>query len=292
MVERVTTTAAHVNWDTAVAVLPNCSTTPYTLGGHGGEKQLPRKDRHGKYHVDGNLMVADKLAVKDLASTLALLLKALGGRNKLVLTLLARYWVAPCCSETDHLTNYHSPGYLQCLGEAVASLCDHIRNAFFTRRIPSFRVLCPNRMFGMGLRRQDISDKEATWTAALWGLDPVHLTAVAYGMMAEAIEADLRNLGACYTNPPKQLQLGAKKARHDPSLERAGWVDGCSAALPRKDSLPAPGSRGHSFGASPARPGPSLRCNNLGRGSARGFHRGYPRSGSRGFPFRGRGGSY
>ncbi len=90
----------------------------------------------------------------------------------------------------------------------------------------------------------------------------------------------------------KSASTSAKKARHDPSQERAGWVDGCSAALPRKDSFTVPGPRGHSISASPGIPGPSPRHYNRGRGSARGFQRGYPRAGSRGYPLRGRRGSY
>jgi hypothetical protein len=65
-------------------------------------------------------------------------------------------------------------------------------------------------MFGMGLRRQDISDEEAARTAALWGPDRVHLTTAAYLMMVEAIKADLQDKEARYTNPPKHLQLGTK----------------------------------------------------------------------------------
>jgi hypothetical protein len=242
--------------------------------------------------VDSNLTVVDKPVVKELASTLTLLLKVLGGSKKLALTPLARYWVTPCCSEPGHLTNYRSPGYLPRLGEAVAALRDHIRDAFFMRRVSNFRVLCPNRMFGMGLRRQDISDEEASRTAALWGPDPVHPTSVAYRMIAEAIEADLQDLDARYTNPPKQIQTSAKKARHNPSQERAGLVDGCSAALPRRDSVTGPGQKGRSIGALPSTPGPPPRRYNHGRGSARGFQRGYPQSGSRGYPLRGWRGSY
>jgi hypothetical protein len=91
--------------------------------------------------------------------------------------------------------------------------------------------------FAMGLRRQEITDEEAVCTAAL-SLDPVHPTTAVYWMMAEAIDADLQDKEARYTNPLKHLQLGAKKAQHDPSLERAGWVDCCSAALPRRDVGP------------------------------------------------------
>jgi hypothetical protein len=136
-------------------------------------------------------------------------------------------------------------------------------------------------------------DEEATRTAALWGPDPVHPTSVAYRMIAEAIEADLQDLDASYTNPPpKKIQTGAKKARHDPNQERAGWVDGCSAALPRRDSVTGPRQRGRSISALPATPGPPPCRYNRGRGSARGFQQGYSRSGSRGYPLRGWRGSY
>jgi hypothetical protein len=204
--------------------------------------------------VDGNLTVADKPVVKELASTLALLLKGLGGSKKLVLTPLARYWVTPCCSESGHLTNYRSPGYLLRLGEAVAALRDHIRDAFFMQRVSNFRVLCPNRMFGIGLRRQDISDEEATRTAALWGPDPMHPTSVAYRMIAEAIEADLQDLDVRYTNPPKQIQTGAKKARHDPSQERAGWVEAVWQHYPAGTVLQCPGKGATVLAPCPASP--------------------------------------
>ncbi len=290
LADRVSST--EVNWNDAVVVLQLFDNSVYMVGDQGEVKRLPVRDRSGKYHVDGTLTVADKPIVKELANTLAPLLKVLGGSKKLVLTPMARYWVTPCCGDSGHLTNYRSPGYLPRLGEAVASLRDHICDALFTRRISNFRVLCPNRMFGMGLRRQDISDEEATRTAALWGPDPVHPTSAAYRMIAEAIEADLQDPEARYTNPPKETQPSSKKARHDPSRERAGWVDGCSAALPRRDSVPVPVQRGRGALASHSTTGLPPRGYYRGRGSARGFQRGYPRSGSRGHPYRGRRGSY
>ncbi len=124
------------------------------------------------------------------------------------------------------------------------------------------------------------------------GPDPVHPTPATYRLIAEAIEADLQDPDARYTNPPKEFQQSAKKARHDPSRERAGWVDGCSAALPRRDSAPVPVQRGR--GAYTPR-GPISqppRGYYRGRGSAKGFQRGYPRTGSRGHSYRGRRGSY
>jgi hypothetical protein len=101
----------------------------YLVGGPGGEKRLPCKDRYYTYHNGGNLTVADKSVVKDLVVTLNPLLKVPGGSMKLILTPLACYWVTPCCGDTHHLTNYLIPDYLPCLGEAVAALRDHIRGS-------------------------------------------------------------------------------------------------------------------------------------------------------------------
>jgi hypothetical protein len=156
-----------VNWNNAVVVLQLFDNSVYMVGGEGGVKRLPVRDRNGRYHVDGILTVADKPTVKELTNLLAPLLKALGASKKLVLTPMARYWVSPCCDDTSHLTNYRNPGFLPRLGDSVAALRDHIRDALFTRRVANFRVLCPNKMFGMGLRRNEISDDDAVRTAAL-----------------------------------------------------------------------------------------------------------------------------
>jgi hypothetical protein len=206
----------------------------YLVSKPGGEKQLPRKDRHGTYHIDGNLTVADKPTVKNLVQQLTPLLKELGGCKKIFLTPLARYWVGPCCSDLAHHTNNRLLGYLPSLGDAVHALRDNIRDSLYT---PNFRALCPNRLVGIGQRSQVPSDEEAARTAAMWGSNPVHPSAAAYRCMAEHLEKDILNTEARYTNPAKQnIQ---KKPRIDLSLGRANWVIGCSAAARRGDTLGA-----------------------------------------------------
>ncbi len=134
--------------------------------------------------------------------------------------------------------------------------------------------------------------EDASRTAALWGPDPVHPTQAAYRLIAEAIEADLQDPDAKYTNLPKDSLQPAKKSRHDPSRERAGWVDGCSAALPRRDSAPVLTNRGRGAHAPRSSMGPPPRGYNRGRGGARSIQRGSSCSGYRGHAYRGRGGSY
>jgi hypothetical protein len=291
MVTAVTETAAAVNWNTATVVLQLFDNSVYLVSKPGGEKLLPRKDRSGTFHIEGNLMVADKPAVKNLALQLTPLLKVLGESRKIFLTPLARYWVGPCCTNPVHHTNYRSPGYLPALGDAVHALRDSIRDSLFTRRTQNFRVLCPNKMIGVGQRSQAPSDEEAARTAAMWGSNPVHPSAAAYRCMAEHLEKDVLNIEARYTNPGKQQTL--KKPRIDLSLGRADWVMGCSAAASRRDMMPGTSSA--------ADAGPSARAGRAGlnravyrgqslRGSTRSLKRGSSSRGGRGRRGWGRGG--
>ncbi len=234
MMATVTDTAAGVNLESAVVILQLFDSSVYLVNKSDGEKRLPRKDRHGTYHIEGSLVVADKSTVKDLVQQLVPLLKLLGNSRKILLTPLARYWVAPCCSSDDHHINYNTPSYLSALGDAVHALRDHIRDCLFTRRIPNFWILCPNRMIGVGQRKQVPSDEEAAKAAALWGNNPVHPTAAAYRCMADCLISDIQNEEAKYTNPSRPIRA-LKRPKVDLSQERDNWVTGCSAAAPRRD---------------------------------------------------------
>jgi hypothetical protein len=99
--------------------------------------------------------------------------------------------------------------------------------------------------------------------------------------MAGAIEADFLDKEARYTSPPKMLNFAPKKVRYDLSLERAECVSGCSATLPRGDSLPVRQARGHGPGASRGsfRPFPSR--GGTSRGASYGPRGSYSRAGRR-----------
>jgi hypothetical protein len=295
LVAEVTATAANINIDNASVILQLLDNSVYMVRGPGGETRLPGKDRQGRYHVDGSLVVADKATVRDLLSMIGPVIRALGNARKVFLTPLARYWVGPCCGDPAHITNYHTVGYLPKLGKAVYALRDHVRDFLFIKKTPCFRVLCPNRMMGMGQRRIEPSDDEASRTAALWGPDPVHPTAVAYRVMADAIETDLLNPDSKYTNPATSQRV-FKKSRPDPSLNRASWVAGFSAALPRRDSTPSGGIRGFQRGRNyPARAHAPLHRAHTGSDTRRcsGYRGKRSGGGQHGGRFRGgRGGSF
>ncbi len=147
--DRLVELSKSIDLKNATVVLQLFDNSVYMVGGPGGEKRLPEKDRTGTYHVDGSLVVADKPAIKDLVHQLTPLIQALGGARKIFLTPLARYWVNPCCGDPSHVTNYRTTGFLPRLGSAVADLRDFIRDALFVKKVKNFRVLCPNKMIGV-----------------------------------------------------------------------------------------------------------------------------------------------
>jgi hypothetical protein len=213
----------------------------YQVGGPGGVRYLPEADQYGHYHITGTLQIADKAAVKDMVGILSPVIRAMGHARKIFLTPLARYWLKPCCSNPDHHTNYSSLHYLPALGSNIFRLRDHIRDALYTRRTSNFRVLCPNRMLGLG---PALEDEKAREISDQWGSDAVHPLPAAYGTMASAIESDIADPSAKYINAPKsQTEPPAKKPKVDHSKLRQGWVDGCSAALPRRDTVSGPPAR-------------------------------------------------
>jgi hypothetical protein len=148
---------------------------------------------------------------------------------------LARYWLKPCCDNPDHHTNYSSSSYLPNLGASVFRLREFIRDSLFTKRSSNFRVICPNRMLGLGPM---LDDQKANEISDLWGRDAVHPLPAAYEAIAGVLDKDISDDGARYINPPRASSgPPSKKQRIDESKLRQGWVDGCSAALPRRDNF-------------------------------------------------------
>jgi hypothetical protein len=209
-----------------------------------------------------------------MVGLLAPLLKTLGQMRKLILTPLARYWLKPCCDNPDHHVNYSSSAYLPNLGATVFRLREFIRDSLFTKRSSNFRVICPNHMLGLGPM---LDDEKANEISDLWGRDAVHPLPAAYEAMAGVMVKDILDDGARYINPPKSSNgPPSKKPRVDQSKLRQGWVDGCSAALLRRDTLvsqhirpPNGGNRGRGRGAPYLRP-----WSKFGRGGGRGRGRG------------------
>ncbi len=105
---------------------------------------------------------------------------------------------------------YKSAGYQPRLGMATSALKDYVRDTLYTRHVSNFRVLCPNKILGIGQWRMELPLEDARELAQTWGNDPVHPTTTAYKRIVEGIVQDLKNPEARYTNPLKESCLQPK----------------------------------------------------------------------------------
>jgi hypothetical protein len=230
-----------------VAIIQLFDNSVYQVGGPGGTRHLPVSDNTGNFHIDGPLLLADKQGIRDLTNQLTPLIKILEGSKKVFLTPLARYWLKPCCQDPSHHTNFGASQYLPALGSNIFRLRDFIRDSLYTKRTTNFRVLCPNRMLGIG---PQLSDADARRIGGMWGPDPVHPSTDAYKEMAAALDAEVSDGSAKYTNPPRSTAGDTnKRSRLDLSSSRQEWVTGCSATLPRRDTISGGGGKGHCPGS-------------------------------------------
>ncbi len=135
-------------------------------------------------------------------------------------------------------------------GQWPGSLCQLLHT-----RVPGD---CPGR-WHQGAAKEP-SDEEVSETEALWGPIPVRPAGAVYRKMVASPENDLQNVEARYMNTVKPA-AAAQQPKYNPSLERVGWVSGCSAALTRRDLFKNPGSRGQGPNATTGFPvHPCQRC--------------------------------
>jgi hypothetical protein len=239
-----------------VAIIQLFDNSAYQVGGPGGTRHLPIADSRGRFHINGPLLLADKQGIRDLTNQRMPLIKTLKCSRKIFLTPLARYWLKPCCQDESHHTNFSASQYLPALGLNIFRLRDFIRDSLYTKRTSNFRVLCPNKMLGIG---PQLSDVDARKIGGMWGPDPVHPSEEAYKEIASAIEAEVNDGEAKFTNPPR-IMMGEnlKRSCVDLSSSRQDWVTGCSATLPRRDTISGGGDRGSLPGPADADVGAAL----------------------------------
>ena len=194
----------------------------YFACGSTGEKVLPKRREDGRYHVEGDLVLADWDTFKRIFSIAAPLLRAGGNLKKIVLSPLPRYATNKCCSNSAHLTNAGTRGYAKKIGSAIADIHGWIEDLAHGRRIKNMEVVCPSSI--IGLRDDSNSTKHL---GALWGADPVQLTPSGYGKIAESLAKEISEdrTSPSTNNSDKQPQpLETPKADWREGISRSDTV--------------------------------------------------------------------
>jgi hypothetical protein len=145
---------------------------------------------------------------------------------------LARCWLGLCCTEPDHLTKLQIANVPAAAGCAITALKDNACNKLFTRHISNFRVLCLNRILGIGPHKSEQPTEDARKLAATWGSDPVYPSQAAYKVIAELVPQGHWQPGGLIQQPAACSRYHGEVAKGRPQSEHDDWVSGCAAAGP------------------------------------------------------------
>ena len=167
-VENITNTSAALteavtNNPHATVVLQLYDSSIYFASAETGELTLPKRGEDGKYHIVGELVLADWSAFKKIFNVSALLLRAAGTSRKIILSPLPRFVMASCCDDERHLTNQGTKGYAKEMGRTLADIHTWVDDLAHGKRIKKYEVLCPSSAIGLD------SQVEKKQLAKLWG---------------------------------------------------------------------------------------------------------------------------
>jgi hypothetical protein len=248
-----------------------------------GERLLPKKGLDRRYHVEGDLMIVNKTAFRELFSLATQIIRSAVGKLVILLIPLPRYLFKKCCSDPSHIMNKDSSGYEQTMREALTAIGTWMKAMAEMKRLKN--VVLFNSMEPLGLIDDDFDEDRIL---QLWGGDPVHPTEDEYSLIAEHLlafanqqirekrTAEAAAEAAATAGPSTAQAATAKTAK---PVRRESCISGTEPVARHQAQ---PHHHQNQFRPFPQRGG------NSGRGSNRGSHLSGPGPWKRGF--RGRGG--
>ena len=113
--------------------------------GEDGSKALPRKGLDGRYHVVGDLALADKDGQYAILKLCEPLWSSASGKHMVIVGPMARFVSAGCCSDKTHVANRSNKEFYPKLKEDPAASCNNIKDFLFTSGLRHGRVMDPAR---------------------------------------------------------------------------------------------------------------------------------------------------
>jgi hypothetical protein len=294
MVEDLTAALADLDDSkTVVLIQPFDNSIFFSCNSH-GEKNLTKKGRDGKFHVEGELKLISKEDMKEIFLLLLPLIKAARGKKIIIMGPLPRYLLARCCASSSHLTNRTGEEYIDQMIQAIRDVYAWINNTIFMRRIKGVKVFNPTHALGF-----NDYDVNIDTIIELWGEDPVHPTPAAYQVLANKLVAMVDDMMAEPAGPaPVPSNDNKKRAAH-----REPWIVSSEPVakrlIPAGNEKPRGGNNNRFNGSrgSGNRGRGDVRHVTRGSGSGVQYGRGSARGGNGGFrgqvkPPRGGGGRW
>jgi len=185
---------------------------------HQGLDEYAKPD--GRFHLDGELVVAPKELFLHTLKTSLPLLKAANGCKKILLSPLPRYWLTSCCEDQEHIANRADADFEDQLFAGIDELRRQCKDYLFKNKIENVVVknTCQLLCSGGGGRLTAKSTREEA--ATLWGPDPVHPSTESFINLAANVVI-LATEAA-----PKSSAAGQSRRSAPQPAKRPRWLDG------------------------------------------------------------------
>jgi hypothetical protein len=173
-----------------------------------GSTKAAFKDREGRFHMEGDIIISSKSAQHALFKNLQPLLEKTGGKPSILCAPMLRYLTVGCCEEPGHMPNRKSRTYEQQLMTDLKETAENFRGFLFTSGNKLIKVLDP----AVSWRGKE--------TAEIWTDDPIHPTETAYRLMAEGVISLLRYMESGARKRPRTNSNETGFSGRPPHLNR------------------------------------------------------------------------
>jgi len=141
-----------------------------------------KKDSAGRYHLEGDIMVATPTMIRSKLKLLSNLLPSDKNIQYIFVAPLPRYVSDPCCGSADHCTNFTEKSFRGEMIGGIEAIEEAIKRFAREEGIKA-TVLNPVKVLCAGDPFSDLAAVADQWQPG----DPVHLKPEGYQKMAEAI---------------------------------------------------------------------------------------------------------
>ena len=193
--------------------------------GEDGSKSLPKKGPDGKYHVLGDLAIADKDGQYAILKLCEPLWEAAKGKSMVIISPMARFITAGCCQDQGHASNRQNPDFYTKMREELAACTGNIKDYLFTSGLRHGRVMDPARCI------------RGLVAAEIWDSDPIHPRDAIYDLLADGAVAVEKSCGSGKTKRKRVPEHpvptsstgkrpGSHRGSHHQGIDRGNQMSG------------------------------------------------------------------
>jgi hypothetical protein len=144
--------------------------------------RIPPRKLDGRYHFDGDIVVADKATVVKFMRMCRPALNATEGIPTAFIGPMPRYVTGSCCGDAEHMANRSTPGFEAKMRGDLADLNRTVKEFLRNDGYSNIRAMDP----WVGLRQYEKRE--------LWGKDPVHILQDKYRALVEGVKITISKL--------------------------------------------------------------------------------------------------